>query len=65
MRDRRRLFGVLTIALCGAIFLACGFFAGLFFEHTQVAVPLILIAIVCAAIIAGTVKAMRKGSRQT
>jgi hypothetical protein len=64
MRGRHRLLGLLTIVVCGAIFLACGFFAILFFEHTQVSVPLVLIAIVCAAIIAGTVKAMRKGPRQ-
>ena len=63
MRDHRPLLGVLTVLVCGAILLACGFFAILFFEHTQVSVPLILIAIMCAAIIAGTINGMRKGPR--
>ena len=63
MSNRGRVLGVLTILVCGTIFLACGLFAILFFEHTQVSVPLILIAIVCAAIIAGTVNGMRKRPR--
>lgn len=63
MAGRRGVAGALTIAVCAAILVVSGYFAILYFEHTQVALPLILVAVVCAAIIAGTVNGMRKGPR--
>ncbi|WP_119303040.1 hypothetical protein [Dongia deserti] len=60
MRENRGLVGVLVIAICGAVLLVSGFYAIVYFEHTHVSVPLILVAVVCAAIMAGTAKAMRK-----
>lgn len=63
MRGHRGLLGVLVIAICGIVLLVSAFYAFAYFEHTHIAVPLILVAIVCAAIITGTVKAIRKKSR--
>jgi hypothetical protein len=63
MRERLGLLGVLVIAICGVVLLVSAFYAIVFFEHTHISVPFILIAVVCAAIMAGTVKAMRKRPR--
>jgi hypothetical protein len=57
------LLGVLVVAICGVILLVSGFCAILFFKHTEVSVPLILTAVVCAAIIFGILRAMRNGPR--
>jgi hypothetical protein len=57
------LLGVLAIAICSVILLVSGFCAIVFFKHTEISVPLILTAVVCAAIIFGILMAMRKGRR--
>jgi hypothetical protein len=63
MPRQRGVAGALTIAVCGVILVLSGYFAVVYFEHTQVALPLILVAVVCAAIIVATITAMWKGPR--
>lgn len=63
MLGHRGLARALTIVVSGMILVVAGYFAALYFEHTHLALPLILVAVVCAAIIAATVTATWKGPR--
>ena len=63
MRENRRLKRVLVIAISSFVLLVSAFYALLYFAHTHVSVPLMLVAVICAAIIAGTLRSMKKGSR--
>lgn len=63
MQEFGTLLGILVIAICGVILLVSGFCGILFFKHTEVSVPLLLTAVVCAAVIFGIVRALRNGSR--
>ena len=63
MRAFARLLGVLVIVICGVVLLVSGFCGILFFEHSELSVPLLLTAVVCAAVIFGIVKALRNGPR--
>jgi hypothetical protein len=63
MRGGRALLHLLVIALCAAVLLVAGYQAIVHFEQTHISVPLMLVAIVCAAVIAGTIGAMFKRPR--
>jgi hypothetical protein len=63
VRPFHEFLGILVIIVCGAVLLVSGYCAIVFFRYPQASVPLVLTAVVCAAIIFGILKAMRRGPR--
>jgi hypothetical protein len=54
------IVGVLMIVVCAIVLAVSGFCAIIFIGHSEISGPLILTAVVCAAIIFGIVRALWK-----